>query len=250
MLAGLYTAATALDAFQTSLSNSSNNLANVNTTAFKRNVVSFEDLTYTGPTYGQVGHGVNVAAISPRGFKEGAINNTGRELDVAISGNGLIPVQLPNGTIQYTRDGGLQRDAAGHLATSKGYLVQPPITIPTDTTSITIGTDGTVSVITSSAPKISKVLGQIQLAHFVNQEGLLSQAGNLYSETAASGPPTLVIAGTNGTGQLLQRNLEQSNVDVSTELTAIVTAQSGYSTNSRVVKSADQMLSTALAIIQ
>ena len=250
MLTGLFSAANALDAFQTSLNNTSNNLANVNTTAFKRSVIGFEDLNYNGANNSQVGHGVQVSAISPKGFAQGPLLSTGRDLDVAINGKGFLTVQLPDGSTKYTRDGSLHRDSTGRLVTNAGNIVQPPITIPSNTVSITVGSDGTVQVITSSAPGVPKSVGQVQLARFGNQEGLLIEPGNLYSETVASGPPTIGTPGTIGLGELKQGNLEQSNVDLTSELVALVTAQQAYAANSKVVNTANQIVSSALNIIQ
>jgi flagellar basal-body rod protein FlgG len=249
MLTGLFTAANALDAFQTSFENTSNTLANVNTTGFKATTLSFQDLPSSGPSNAQIGRGVNVSAISPNDFKEGPLQVTGRDLDVAISGKGLMVVQLPDGTIKFTRDGSLHRDSTGQLVTDAGNIVQPPITIPSDTLSTSISADGTVTVTTSSAPGVPKVLGQIQLARFVNQDGLLSEPGNLYSETVVSGPPTIATPGTIGLGEMVQKSLEQSNVDVTTELTALVTAQGAYSANSKVIKTSDQLISSALSLV-
>ena len=169
---------------------------------------------------------------------------------MAINGKGFLAVQVADGTTKYTRDGSLHRDSTGRLVTNAGNIVQPPITIPSNTTSITIGTDGTVQVTTGSAPGVPKTVGQIQLARFPNQEGLLIEAGNLYSESAASGAPTLGSPGSTGFGELQQRNLEQSNVDVTSELVAIVTAQQAYGANSKVVNTANQLLTSALSIIR
>ena len=249
MLSGLSTSSNALTAFQTSLDNTSNNLANVNTTGFKRSVVNFQDLVYTGMQNLQVGTGSKVGSITPKGFAQGTITATGRNTDVALNGTGFLVVQMPDGSFQYTRDGSFSQDATGRLVTSQGYLVQPPITFPSDTTSITIGPDGTVTVNRSSAPNAPKVLGQLQVASFVNQEGLMIQPGNLYSETSASGPPTLGTAGSNGLGQIQQGSLEQSNVDLTTELTSLVSTQQAYVANSKAVTTANQMLTSSLALI-
>lgn len=250
MLNGLYTAITALDAFQTSVETTANNLANVNTTSFKRSIVDFQDLIYSGPSNLQVGHGVRVADISTRDFAQGAQEVTGRELDLFISGQGFFAIQQPDGTIKYTRDGALQRDALGRLVTATGGIVQPPITFPADTISTSISTDGVVSVVTGSAPGQVKVLGQISLTSFPNPAGLQSEANNLYSETPASGTPTTGIPGTNNLGVVKQRSLEDSNVDLTTEMTSLVAAQRAYDANSHVVKTADQVISSALDIVR
>lgn len=249
MLTGLFSSQTALNAFQTSLNNTSNNLANVNTTAFKSGVVGFQDLVSNGQLNKQLGSGVKVAAVSPRDFKQGPINKTGRDLDVAISGTGFMIVQVSDGTFMYTRDGALNRDASGRLVTNAGNVIQPPITIPNDTISTSIANDGTVTVITSSAPGTHKVVGQIQMAQFQNQEGLRVEPGNLYSETAASGSAVIGTPGTGGLGQIQQNALEQSNVDVSTELTTMVVTQQAFAANSKAINSANQLLVSALSLI-
>lgn len=202
-----------------------------------------------GPPGFQVGNGTKIASVSPRGFEQGKIQSTGRDTDVAINGKGFFAVALPDGTVQYTRDGSLSKDATGRLVTATGNIVQPPITVPTDTLTMSIGSDGTVSVLTASSPNTPKVLGQIHLASFPNQEGLLSVGNNLWSETVASGPPALGAPGSGVLGTLQQANLELSNVDVSTELTNLVTTQQAYSANSKIVTTTNQMVVSALSLI-
>lgn len=248
MLNGLTTATSALDAFQTSLETSANNLANANTTAFKRSVVDFQDLLYTGAPNQQIGTGVRVADISTRDFQQGAEESTGQELDLFISGNGFFAVQQPDGTIKYTRDGTFQRDALGRLVTATGNIVQPPITFPADTISTSISADGVVSAVTSGGEL--KVLGQLQLTSFPNPAGLNQEANNLYSQSAASGTPTSAVPGTSGMGAIKQKSVEQSNVDLTSEMTSLVTAQRGFDANSRVVKTADQIISSALDLVR
>ncbi|MBS0203075.1 MAG: flagellar hook-basal body complex protein [Planctomycetes bacterium] len=248
MLNGLFTATSAMDAFQTSVETTANNLANSNTTAFKRSIVDFQDLIYSGPTNLQLGHGVKVADISTRDFKQGAEESTGAELDLFISGGGFFAVQHADGTTKYTRDGSFQRDALGQLVTAQGDIVQPPIVFPADTVSTNISIDGVVSVVTGSGEV--KTLGQLQLTSFPNPAGLQQEANNLYSETPASGTPTTGIPGTSNLGSVRQRSLEQSNVDLTTEMTSLVTAQRAYDANSRVVKTADQIISSALDIVR
>jgi flagellar basal-body rod protein FlgG len=249
MFAGMTTAATALDAFQTSVEATANNLANVNTTAFKRSTINFQDLVYTGPANLQVGNGVKVSDISTRDFKQGGEEATGRELDVFISGNGFFSVQQSDGTIKYTRDGSFQKDALGRLVTSTGNIVQPPITFPADTVSTSIGADGVVSVVTGSEPDKIKVLGQIQLTSFPNPSGLSQEANNLFGETPASGTATTAIPGTNGLGSVKQKSLEDSNVDMTSEMTQLVTAQRAYDANSRVLTTSYQLVGSALDMI-
>lgn len=250
MLTSLFTASTALDAYQTSLNNTSNNLANVNTTAFKSSGINFQDLFSSGDNGSQVGNGVAVAEISPKGFEQGQTVPTARDNDLAINGRGFFQVQLQNGQTQYTRDGSFHRDATGRLVTNEGYIVQPPINIPSNTLSTNIAIDGTVSVITSTSAGVPKVIGQIQLAQFANQEGLRIEPGNLYSETPNSGPPQVGTAGTLGLGRIQQFALEQSNVDVTTELAKMVTTQQAFSANSKVVNASSQMITSALSLVQ
>ena len=250
MMNALSTATTALDSFQTSLETTANNLANANTTAFKRSVVDFQDLLYSGPSNLQVGHGVRVADISTRDFNQGAEQRTGQDLDLFVTGQGLFTIQQPDGSMKFTRDGSFQRDALGRLVTATGGIVQPPITFPADTVSTTIGSDGVVSVVTGSAPGQIKVLGQLQLANFPNPAGLQAEANNLFSETPASGIPTTAIPGTIGLGTIKQKSLEQSNVDLTTEMTSLVTSQRAYDANSKVVTTANQMVSSALDIVR
>ncbi len=250
MLNALSTATTALDSFQTSLETTANNLANANTTAFKRSVVDFQDLMSSGPANQQVGRGVRVADISTRDFNQGAEQSTGQDLDLFVTGQGLFTIQQPDGSTKFTRDGSFQRDALGRLVTAAGGIVQPPITFPADTVSTKISSDGVVSVVTASAPGQIKVLGQLQLANFPNPAGLQSEANNLFSETPASGTPTTAIPGTNGLGTIKQKSLEQSNVDLTTEMTSLVTSQRAFDANSRVVNTANQMVSSALDIVR
>lgn len=250
MLTGLFAASNALDAFATSLDNTSNNLANVNTTAFKANAVSFTDVLYGGQTNQQIGNGVRISSIAPVGFNQGTIVNTGVETNLAISGNGFFTVQMPDGSMQYTRDGSFTLDANGRLVTSSGNIVQPPITIPPGTQTITISPTGSVSVVLSSAPSTPKVIGQLQLSSFVNPAGLELQPGNLYAQSVASGQPTSGIPGSGGLGTLQQSAIEQSNVNVTHELTNLVATQQAFAANSKVVNTANQIIGSALQLVQ
>jgi flagellar basal-body rod protein FlgG len=250
MLPGLYTAATALDAFQTKLDATGNNLANVNTGAYKRSRIEFQDLLYEGALNHQVGRGVRVSDNSLRDFDQGPTLLTGKELDVLIDGKGFFSVLSPQGTIQYTREGAFHRDARGRMVTDDGAIVQPPITFPIDTKAITIDANGVVSVLTGSSPTAPIPIGQITLTRFSNPTGLRVEEGNRYSETDSSGPPTVFTPGTNAVGLLRQRNLEQSNVDITSEMVALVAAQRAYGVNSRVIRASDQLLSSAMDIIR
>jgi len=250
MLTGYYSSQSALTAFQTSIDNTSNNLANMNTTAFKRNVVGYQDTGYNGPVMNQIGTGVKVGSISPTGFTQGTLLPTGNDTDIAIIGTGLLPVQMPDGTTRYTRDGSLHRDDTGRLVTSAGNTTIPPITFPSDTTKIMIGVDGTVTVLTGSSPTVPKTLGQLQLVSFVNQEGLQLETGNLYSETLASGPPTTGTPSLNGLGNLQQGSLEQSNVNMTSELTTLVATQQAYTANSKALATMTQMVSQSMELFR
>lgn len=255
MIRALWVARTGLDAQQTHLDVISNNLANVSTNGFKRARAVFEDLLYQTvrqpgaqssqttqiPSGLQIGTGVRPVA-SERIQTQGNLQQTGNSLDMAIQGSGFFQVQLPDGTTAYTRDGSFQRDSQGQLVTSSGYVVQPAITIPSDALSITVGKDGTVSV-TQPGQVASTQIGTIQLANFVNPGGLLSTGENLFLETSSSGAPTVSTPGTNGTGSINQTYVETSNVNVAEELVSMIEAQRAYELNSRVVTTADQMLS-------
>jgi flagellar basal-body rod protein FlgG len=213
-------------------------------------MVSFEDLFYSGAQGSQVGNGVKVSSIAPLSFAQGTIVNTGVTTNIAINGTGFFQVQLPDGTTQYTRDGSFTLDNTGRLVTSSGYIVQPPITVPPGTTSITIAPTGSVTIINSSDPSNPKVIGQLQLSSFVNQVGLTQEQGNLWSQSAASGPPTVGTPGSTGLGTLQQSSLEQSNVSVTNELANLVVTQQSYAANSKVITSANQMIGSAIALVQ
>jgi flagellar basal-body rod protein FlgG len=176
--------------------------------------------------------------------------NTGNPTDLMIDGKGFYQIQLEDGSIMYSRDGAFHRDPMNRLVNNSGFLLQPPITLPSDTLSITISSSGTVSVVTSTSPNTSKVVGQIQLASFPNQESLKLEGGNLYSQTLDSGPPSVGTPGTGGLGKIQQGGLEQSNVDVTTELTNLLTAQQGFAANSKVVTTTNSMILSSLQMFQ
>lgn len=255
MIRSLWVARTGLDAQQTHLDVISNNLANVSTNGFKRARAVFEDLLYqtlrqpgaqssqttTIPSGLQVGTGVRPVATE-RIHTQGNLQQTGNALDLAIQGGGYFQIQMPDGTTAYTRDGSFQKDSSGQIVTSSGYVVQPAITIPSDALSVTVAKDGTVSV-TLPGQVDSSQIGTIQIANFINPGGLLSTGENLFIETPASGTPTASTPGTNGTGTINQGYVETSNVNVAEELVSMIEAQRAYEINSRVVSTADQMLS-------
>jgi flagellar basal-body rod protein FlgG len=256
MIKALFTSATGMNAQQTLVDNTSNNLANVNTNGFKKSQVDFQDLIYIteraagadsaqglqNPTPLQIGSGVRVAGTTKQ-FSVGTLANTGRNLDVAIEGNGFFQVTLPDGSTRYTRDGSFKLNSTGNLVNSDGFLIQPQVTIPPDATAVNVGADGTVSVITAGAPNAPSQVGRIQLVRFVNPAGLSSEGRNLFGETAASGSPLTSTAGQEGAGFLQQGFLERSNVDVVQELVNLILAQRAYEFNTRAVRTADEMLS-------
>ncbi len=262
MIRAFQTAATGMDAQQLQVDNTANNLANLNTTGFKRSELSFQDLIYLNllqpgteqlqgtpvPTGLQVGNGVRVAG-NTKIFTEGTLTNTGNPVDLAIQGDGFFQVTLPDGTLRYTRDGSLRMNASGALVTSDGYLLSPSINIPNDALSIAIGTDGTVSV-TTTGTAAPQTVGQIQLARFPNEAGLSSEGRNLFNQTGASGAPTTGQPGQNGAGLLQQGFLEQSNVDVVQELVNLILAQRAYEFNTRAVKVSDEMLSATNELVR
>lgn len=250
----LWASKTGLDAQQTRMAVVSNNLANVNTTGFKRSRPVFEDLLYQNvrqagaqtsqdteyPTGMYLGTGVRIVA-NEKLHTQGSLTQTGGTLDVAVQGQGYFEVLLPDGSSAYTRDGSFQIDAEGQLVTASGYPVQPAITIPADALSVTIGADGTVSVTTpgSTAPT---VIGQMQLTDFINPAGLEPRGENLYRETAASGAPQPGTPGLNGLGTLIQGALETSNVNVVEELVNMIETQRAYEMNARAISTVDQMV--------
>ncbi len=254
MIRSLWIAKTGLDAQQTNLDVIANNLANAATTGYKRIKPVFEDLLYQtlraagGPTGGQsqspsglqVGTGVR-AGSAERMFLQGALTQTGNQLDLAINGAGFFQVTLPDGTTAYTRDGNFSRDAQGQIVNQAGYVLAPGITIPVNATSITISETGQVSVQIAGQVAPNQV-GELQIARFINPGGLASLGGNLLSETAASGTPTPGLPGTDGAGTLKQLYVEASNVNVAEELVALIQAQRAYEVNTRAVTASDQML--------
>ncbi|MEY4551467.1 MAG: flagellar basal-body rod protein FlgG [Pseudomonadota bacterium] len=257
MFRSLHIAATGMAAQETQLEGVANNIANANTTGFKRQRIEFQDLLYQtvrgagtrtsestrSPTGIQLGSGVRVAGTS-RSFAQGNVLMTNNPLDVAIEGNGFFVVQQADGSPAYTRAGALQKDAQGQLVTAEGYMIDPPVVIPSDAQGVTIGADGTISALISGQAAPAEI-GQLTIANFVNPAGLNAQGKNLFTQTAASGEPQVGAPGADGRGALLQGALERANVDVVEEMIGMISAQRAYEVNSKVVTTADEMLRSA-----
>lgn len=254
MMRSLWISKTGLDAQQTNMDVIANNLANVSTNGFKRSRAVFEDLLYQTirqpganssqqtqlPSGLQIGTGVRPVA-SEHIFTQGNMTKTDNPLDVAINGQGFFQVLLPDGTTAYSRDGSFHIDSQGALVTSSGFHVQPAITIPANSLSVTIARDGTISVMKSGSAAPTTA-GQLQLVNFVNPAGLQSMGENLYLETASSGTPNANTPGTNGLGLLNQGYVEASNVNVVEELVNMIQTQRAYEINSKAITTSDQML--------
>ena len=253
----LWNSKTGLDAQQTRIAVIANNLANANTTGFKRDRAVFEDLNYQTisqpgaqssqdtqfPSGLQIGTGVSIVATEKL-FTQGNLTRTEGSLDLAIQGNGFFQILQPDGTIGYTRDGTFTLDSTGQLVNSSGYVLQPSITIPPNVLNITIGVDGTVSAQTSGSAAPTQV-GNIQLVDFINPTGLQSRGGNLLFETAASGTPQIGTPGQNGLGEIEQGSLETANVNIVEELINMIETQRVYEVNSRAIETISSMLEFA-----
>jgi flagellar basal-body rod protein FlgG len=253
----LWVAKTGLDAQQTQMSVISNNLANVNTTGFKKERAMFEDLLYQNvrqagaqstqntilPSGLQLGTGVRMVATE-KIHTQGNLIQTGNSLDMAINGRGFFQILMPNGDIAYTRDGSFKMDAAGQIVTNGGYTLEPAITIPQDALSITVGTDGTVSVTQPGAAAPVQV-GQIQTADFINPIGLQAVGENLFRESGASGAPIIGTPGQDSFGKVEQATLETSNVNVVEELVNMIETQRAYEMSSKAIQTTDEMLGFA-----
>lgn len=257
MIRALWSAASGMKAQQTNLDVIANNLANVNTTGFKKERAEFEDLLYqidrepgapvepgsTVPTGIQVGVGSRVASTD-RLMGQGTVQVTDNPLDLMIQGKGFFQIAMPDGSTAYTRAGSFKVDAQGQVVTSDGYLLEPPITVPEDAMEIAVGENGAVSVKTAGSSTFEEI-GQIELARFVNPAGLLAVGKNLFLETDASGTPVVSNPGEDGMGSLVQGSLEMSNVQVVDEMVSLIVAQRAYEASSKAVQTADDMLGIA-----
>lgn len=266
MLRALYTSATGMKAQELLIDNTANNLANVNTTGFRRARMDFADLVYNSmrqpgtavanaavsPTGLQIGNGVRAVATT-KNFVQGSLEQTGNPLDIAIEGDGFFQLQTPGGGgFRYSRAGNFRVDGqSGQLINADGYILNPPITIQQglDISRITVGSDGTVQGVSNNGDGTPITLGQIQLATFLNSAGLSSEGSNLFAETPGSGAAVLGNANTAGFGGLRQGSLENSNVEVVTELISLISAQRAYEVNSRAIRAGDEMLSTSANIV-
>lgn len=257
MMRSLWTAGTGMLAQQLNIDTISNNLANVNTTGFKKMRVEFEDLLYQTirapgstsyqgiqlPTGLQVGHGVRPAATT-KIFTQGDFLQSDNPLDLVIEGDGFFQVLMPDGTMSYTRNGAFKTDSEGKICTSEGYYVQPEITVPEGVQTISVGPDGTVSV-QLSGQNTSEEIGKIELVKFINPSGLENSGKGLYRQSDASGEPVVASPGTEGVGAIAQGYLEMSNVKVVEEMINMIVAQRAYDVNSKAVQASDEMLQVA-----
>ncbi len=251
----LYTAATGMAAQELNVQVISNNIANLRTTAYKKQRASFQDLIYDHvqrvgaqasdqgtiiPVGIDIGGGVKTVG-TPRLMTQGTLSPTGGDLDIAIRGEGYFKIQMPDSTYAYTRDGSFTTDGTGRIVNAQGNPVQPTITIPQNASQLTINPQGQVSVLLP-ASTTPTVLGQIGLTRFINKAGLQSTGDNLFTDTPASGPPQDGLATADGFGDMQQGNLEQANVEVVSEMSDLISAQRAYEMNAKVVSAADQMM--------
>ncbi|MFN8542731.1 MAG: flagellar basal-body rod protein FlgG [Candidatus Binatia bacterium] len=262
MIRALYTAATGMNAQQLNIDVIAHNLANVNTAGFKKSRADFQDLLYqtqqapgspnttttSSPTGIQVGLGARPAAVT-RIHTQGDYSQSGNELDVAIEGNGLFQIQLPDGTTGFTRSGAFKLDTQGRIVTSEGNPVDPPVSVPDGSKDVTIGQDGTVSALLPGSTNPTQ-LGQIQLARFQNPPGLRALGKNTFQETETSGSPQLGTPGQENRGTLIQGFLENSNVSVVEELVGLIIGQRAYEVTSKAIQTADEMLRVTNAIVR
>ena len=259
----LHTAATGMAAQELNVQVISNNIANLRTTGFKKQTAAFQDLIYEHvrrvgaqasdqgtvlPVGIDIGGGVKTVG-TPRSMTQGTLSQTGNDLDVSITGEGFFKVLMPDGTFQYTRDGTFQMDNQGRIVTAQGNPVQPTITIPNNSSGITVNAQGQVSV-TLPGSTTSQIIGQIQLTRFINKAGLQPVGSNQYTDTPSSGQPQDGVANAEGYGTITQGSLEQANVDVVSEMSELIAAQRAYEMNAKVITAADQMMQSTTALFR
>ncbi len=256
MIRSLYTAATGMIAQQTQIDVTSHNIANVNTIGYKKQRAEFADLFYQvseyagisssdtsmSPTGIEVGLGARPTAITKQ-FTQGNFKETSNNLDMAITGNGFFQLQLPDGSIGYTRNGAFKLDGQGQIVNSDGYKLIPEISVPENAVAVSVGTDGIISVLQAGETEATQI-GQIELANFINPAGLHSLGDNNYVNTAASGDAIVGTAGLEGLGQIKQGFVEMSNVQLVEEMTDLITGQRAYEANSKAITTSDEMLQT------
>lgn len=260
MIRSLFTGASGMHAQTVHMDVISNNLANINTAGFKKSRTEFQDLIYQTlrepgarstisteiPTGMQVGLGVKTVAIN-KIFTQGNFKQTGNALDLVIEGDGFFQITMPDGTIGYSRDGSFSKDSTGRVVSNDGYPLEPAITIPADAISITVGNDGTISILRPGESEATEV-GTLQLVKFVNPSGLKNLGRNLYLNTSSSGDPIQGTPGLEGLGTIAQGYQEMSNVDIVEELVDMIIAERAYETNSRSIRTADNMLKNAVQL--
>ena len=259
----LHTAATGMAAQELSVQVISNNIANLQTTGYKKQTAEFQDLIYEHvrrvgaqasdqgtilPVGIDIGGGVKTVG-TPRSMTQGTLSQTGNDLDLAITGEGFFKILMPDGTFQYTRDGTFQMDNTGRIVTAAGNPVQPTITVPQNSQGLTVNAQGQVSV-TLPGSTASSIIGQLGLTRFINKAGLQPVGSNLFTDTPSSGQPQDGLASTEGYGAITQGSLEQSNVDVVSEMSNLIAAQRAYEMNAKVISAADQMLQTTSALFR
>ena len=261
----LDTAATGMAAMDLKVQVIAGNIANMSTTGFKSQRAEFQDLIYEHvqrigaqasdqgtilPVGIDIGGGVKTVG-TPRTMTQGTLSQTGNDLDLAITGEGFFKIQMPDGTFQYTRDGTFQQDNTGRIVNAQGNPVQPTITIPQNASGLAVNAQGQVSVqLPGAATTTSTIIGQIGLTRFINKAGLLPVGSNLYTDTPSSGTPQDGLASAEGFGSLTQGSLEQSNVDVVSEMSNLIAAQRAYEMNAKVITAADQMMQSATALFR
>ena len=260
----LHTAATGMAAQELSVQVIANNIANLQTTGYKKQTAAFQDLIYEHirrvgaqssdqgnilPVGIDIGGGVKTVG-TPRSMTQGTLSQTGNDLDLAITGEGFFKIQMPDGTFQYTRDGTFQMDNQGRVVNAQGNLVQPAITVPQNSSGLTVNSQGQVSVTLAGSTATSTIIGQIGLTRFINKAGLLPVGNNLFQDTPSSGQPQDGLASAEGFGSIMQGSLEASNVDVVSEMSNLIAAQRAYEMNAKVISAADQMLQTTTALFR